>query len=155
MKTLNPHETVGDKQWLFWNQWKEGQVLEFEFVDYFNAPVIRKRGLYSVYYAIALCDIDNAGVRKDDKLILFISYKTLVTALHKLPKDLKTPCMKQYGEGKNLFIRIERINSTRIKIHHQELREPTEGQVKDADRQYAQIRREERMMQRRDRKFGR
>ena len=136
----NPHDSVGEVQFVFWNDWGEGAKLVFELVDYFKAPVYRKsRGVYVIYYAIARCDYAKLGFKKGDKLLLFISYNAYRYALEKLPAEQKVPCLRKYAEGKNNLMCIERVNSERIRIHSQEVREPTPEQLVEAEKQYALV----------------
>ncbi len=136
---INPHETIGDKQWMFWNQWIDHKPVEFLLIDYFKAPVVRKRGWYIVYYAIAQSPIEHLGVNKGDELILFITYKAYVNAINMLANEFRIPSQKKFSEGKNLYIKLEKVDKGRIKIHKQDVREPTEEQLLEAERQYKMI----------------
>ena len=137
---INPHETIGDKQWMFWNMWLDKKPVEFLLIDYFKAPTVKRgRGLYTVYYAIAQEPIDHMNVKAGDEIILFITYKAYVNAINVLCNEYRTPSMKKFAEGKNLYIKIEKVDRGRIKIHKQEVREPTEEQLLEADRQYKMI----------------
>ncbi len=139
-KYVNPHDLVGDKQLVFWNEWREGDTLEFELIDYFRAMPYRKsRGLYIIYWARAASDYLPLGIKAGNELVIFISYRAYNYALQKLPAELKVPCLRKYAEGKNLYIRIERENSERIKVHHQELREPSSDDVERSEGEYKLI----------------
>ena len=143
MNLINPHELVGDRQWVFWNELKMRVPLEFELIDYFKAPVVRKgSGAYVIYYAKAITPLKNLGVEKGDMIILFISFRAFVFALNKLKAEFKVPCTKKLADGKNLFIRLERYSPYEIKVHYQEIRVPDEEQLNDAAKQYALIKAE-------------
>ncbi len=133
---INPHETIGDKQWMFWNQWLDKEPVEFLLIDFFKAPVVRRKGLYIIYYAIAEAPIKHLGIDKGDELLLSITYRAYCNALNMLRNEYRIPSQKKFAEGKNLYIKLERVNNTTIKIHKQEVRAPTEEQLLEADRQY-------------------
>lgn len=135
----NPHETIGDKQWMFWNQWLPGVPVDFLLIDYFKAPTVQKHGIYIVYYAIVQSDIEHLNVKKGDEIILFITYQAYRNALNLLCNEYRIPSQKKFSEGKNLYIKLEKIHEKRIKIHIQEVREPTQEQLVEADRQYSMI----------------
>jgi len=140
---INPHDSVGDIQFVFWNEWGLGDKLDFELVNYFKAPVYNKgRGVYVIYYAIARCDYDKLGFRRGDKLLLFISYNAYRYAIAKLPAEQKVPCLRKFAEGKNNLMCIERVNSERIRIHTQVVVEPTPEQLLESEKQYGLVVRE-------------
>lgn len=144
MNLINPHELVGNSQWVFWNEWPEKKPLEFELIDYFKAPVVKKkRGAYVVYYAKAITPIENLGVKEGDDLILFITFKAYVSALNKLRAEIKVPCSKKFADGKNLYIKIEKVCAYSLKIHNQEIRDCPEEQKIEALKQYEIIKSEQ------------
>lgn len=144
MEPINPHETIGDKRWMFWNQWLDKKPVEFLLIDYFKAPVIKKRkGLYVIYYAIVKAPIDHLNADIGDELILSITYQAYLNAINMLPNKYRIPSQKKFAEGKNLYIKLERECRDKITIHKQEVREPTEEQILEADRQYKIIRAEQ------------
>ena len=137
---LNAHERMGIRV-LYWGQFYLNDILEFELVDYFSSPIIREgNGLYHVYYAIAKADNLNLGIIAEDEIELHISYKTYCNALSFLPTQIKTPCLKKFADGKNLFIKISKRNSREIVVHYQEPREPTGQQLKEAESLYQMVR---------------
>ena len=136
MTYLNAHERMGVRI-VYWNQWKAGDILEFELVDYFNSPIIREgNGLYHVYYAIAKADYEFLGINEGDPLELHITYRSYKKSISSLPNAMIIPCKKEYAKGKNLYIKLEKVNSRIIKVHYQEPREPTLEQLKEASIQY-------------------
>jgi len=148
MDRLNAHEIVGSSQTMYWNEWPEGQLLEFELIDYFRSNVYPEgNGHYQIYYAIARKDNATLGIRDGDDILLHISYKGFVKTISRLPTEYKLPAMKKTAEGKNLFIRIEKVNSKSMKLHYQEVREPTEQNKEDADKYYKLIEMEHRIKQ--------
>ena len=137
---LNPHERMGIRV-LYWGQFYIGDILEFEFVDYFSSVTIREgNGLYQVYYAIAKADNLNLGIVAGDEVELHLSYKTYCNALSALPTQMKTPCLKKFAKGKNLYMKISKRNSRELIVHYQEPREPTEQQLKEAESLYRMVR---------------
>ena len=137
MPAINAHELVGSFQTVYWNEWVVGDKLEFEFIDYFIAPVFKEGNcLYQVYYAVCKKDYPHLGMRDGDDIILHLSYRALSKALNRLPIEMKIPCLKKSAEGKNLFIKIERVNPISIKVHYQEPREPSEEHKANADKYY-------------------
>lgn len=140
MEILNPHEVVGTKQYVFWNQLILDKPIELEIIDYFKAKTLRKgRGYYTVYYAIARCNYDDIGIRECDELIFFMTYRSFVNALRKLPITVQRQFSSNDAKGKNLYIKFERVTKDWIKIHNQELREPTQEQLLEAGKQYELI----------------
>ena len=137
---VNPYSVTSDKQWLFWNEWPDKTILQFELIDYWKAPTIKPlHGEYTVYYAISNQDIEGTGVKSGDEIILFITTRAFIIALNHLPKEFKTPCNQAMSEGKNVLIDIERINNERLKVHRQYLKEPTQEQLAEAQKQYDKI----------------
>ncbi len=140
MDRLNAHEIVGSSQTLYWNEWPEAEILEFELVDYFRSDVYAEgNGHYQIYYAIARKDNEALGLRVGDDILLHISYKCFVKALSKLALEYKLPAMKSNAAGKNLLIKVERLNTKSMKIHYQEVIEPTKKNITDAERYYKLI----------------
>ena len=137
---INSYEAIGENMWMFWGQFPLNEIVEFELIDYFKAPVVCKRGYYMAYYALAGKDMPSLQVKKGEPITLFITYPAFLTALNMLPAELKIPCLKKYADGKNLYICMERMSKGRLKIHYQEVREPTPEQLVKAKEQYAQIR---------------
>ncbi len=140
---VNAHELVGSFQTVYWNEWKEGKILEFELVDCFRSLVFKEgNGLYQVYYAIARSEDKTLGMREGDDIFLHVSWRALVKALSKVPVEQKIPCLKKNADGKNIFIRIEKLTSKSMKIHWQEPREPTVEQLENAGKYYEIIKAE-------------
>lgn len=140
MNNLHDHEIIGICQTVYWNQLAQGKQYDLLLIDFFRGePLLEGKGYYQVYYAMALCDIEEWGTKKGDNLIFHISRKTWMKAIAFLPVQLKTPCQRKYAEGKNLYVKIERLNTKSIKIHHQEPREPTAEQLADAKKFYSII----------------
>ncbi|MEK6883028.1 MAG: hypothetical protein AABY22_25615, partial [Nanoarchaeota archaeon] len=136
---LNAHERMGIRV-LYWGQFYQDDILEFEIVDYFSSPIIREGNwIYHVYYAIVTADNLNLGIIAGDEIELHLSYKTYCNALSFLPTQMKTPCLKKFAEGKNLFMKISKKNSREIVVHYQEPREPTEQQLKEAESLYKMV----------------
>ncbi len=134
---INAHEMVGSFQTVYWNEWRLRDKLEFELIDCFRSPVIKEgNGLYQVYYAISCMNYKPLGIREGDNIFLHISYRALVTALSKVPSDQKIPCLKENADGKNIYIKIERLSSKSMKVHYQEPREPTADHIIDAKKYY-------------------
>lgn len=134
------HEVVGNCQTVYWNEWPLRKIHTFELVDYFNSPIFMQGyGQYHIYYAIAKSPIPEIGVVVNDNLILYITYKAWVTALSKMPAEIKLPCLKKVAEGKNLLVKVEKLNTKAMKLHHEEPVEPTEKQREDAKKYYAII----------------
>ena len=134
------HELVGCCQTVYWNEWPLKKKHEFELVDYFSSPVYGVgRGQYHIYYAIAKSKIPELGIRVEDDLILYISFRTWLVELSKQPADIKIPCMKKNAEGKNLYVKVEKINPKFMKLHHEEPREPTVEQLEKAKKYYSII----------------
>lgn len=141
MRYLNPHDVITTKQQVFWNDLEVGIPIELELVDYFKAPVcLKARGIYVAYYAVAKCEYNPLGIKPGDELFVYFSYKAFVGAISKLPVDKQVPCLRKYADGKNLLIKVEKINSKCIKIFYQKIVEP-DGHL-DSESQYEYLRRE-------------
>ncbi len=140
MERLNAHEIVGSSQTLYWAEWPVAELMEFELIDFYRSKVYPEgNGVYHIYYAIARRDNKTLGIRVGDDIILHISYKSFVKAISRIPSEFKLPAMKQNAEGKNLWITIERLNSKEMKLHKQEVIEPTKENKTDADKYYKLI----------------
>ena len=137
---LHDHELIGLCQTIYWGKWQLGKQHEFELIDFFSSQLdVEGNGQYQVYFAVALHDIQELGVRKGDSLILHISKACWMKAIANLPIQAKTPCLRKYAEGKNLYVKVERLNEKSVQIHAFEPREPTEEQLKDAKKFYSII----------------
>ena len=139
---MNPHDYVGYRE-IWWNELKIGEPIELEFIDYFKAPDYDiGKGHYTIYHAEAAEAYLPLGILKGDKFIFYISQRCYIKAIRKLKGEIITPCQRKFAEGKNLYIKLEKLNSERIIIYHQEPREPSEEQLKEAEKQYKMIRQE-------------
>lgn len=139
---MNPHDYIGCRE-VWWNELKLGEPIELEIIDYFRADeYIIGKGRYVAYHAESLGDYLPLGILKGDRICFFVSSRCYVKALRKLKSECITPCQRKFAEGKNLHIKLEKLNSERILIHMQEPREPTEDQLKEAEIQYKMIRKE-------------
>jgi len=135
---MNAHEMVGLNREIWWNELELDSPITIELVNYFKAQAyVKGRGYYMAYYAIAREDYPSLGIVAGDELIIYISYKSYINALRKLPTAMKVPCTKQKAEGKNLLMRFSRINKDWCKVHYQKVLEPTPEQLKEGDRIYA------------------
>jgi len=144
MIPAHPHDIVGMVQWIFWGDTPKETIFNVELVDWYKAPRFsRAGGWYVVFYALAHSDLDEMGVRKDDDIILFIPHKTYCTALYTATRELRTATQRQFGEGKNLFLRMKKLSDKRTKFLYGELREPKPEQLVEAKKHYEQIREEE------------
>ena len=134
------HELVGVCQTVFWNDWPFGRPLEFLLVDYFRSKVYeRGYGVYHVYYAIALADIPELGIIKDDGLILYITYRAWLMAISKLPSLKKRDAASAASKGKSLYVKLEKENTKSIILHDQQVRSTPEELKSNAARFYAII----------------
>ena len=140
--SINPHDFVGNRE-IWWNELKLGEAIELVFIDYFKAsdyPI--GKGHYMIYIAEAAEAYPSLEILKGDKFNFFMSYKCYLLALRRLKSEYVIPCQRKFAEGKNLYVKIEKLNTERIKIHIQEPREPTEEQIKEAEIQYNLIKKE-------------
>lgn len=143
MSYLNPHEYIGLRQIVWWNDLEQGVPIEMELVDYFKAPVYQLgRGVYVVYCAFAVSEHPHLRIKAGDILQVFIAYRAFINALTRLPNEEQIPCIKQYADGKNLYIKLEKLNSERIKVYCQSIRLPTEEHLKTAKWMYELIQKE-------------
>ncbi len=140
MDLPTPHQLLGHVREVWWSELTSGVPIELELVDYFHAPVIPKqRGLYVIYYCLAVSDYPDLGILSGDKLNFHLSFKCFLNALRKLRSDLVIPCLPEHAMGKNLYIKFEKVSDHRITVHTQDIREPTEAQLLESKKQYAFI----------------
>ena len=139
---MNPHDFIGNRE-IWWNELELGTPIELEFIDYFKASDYDiGKGHYMVYFVEAVEEYPSLGILKGDRFNFFMSYKCYLLALRRLKSEYIIPCQRKFAEGKKLYIKIEKLNTERIKIHFQEPREPTEEQFKEAIIQYRLIKKE-------------
>ena len=130
---MNPHEMIGQPRSVWWGDLALGIPIELEFIDYFKAQSVRfARGEYMLYYAVAVSDYEPLRIRQGDEIIFHISFRCYQKELMKLPNEQRIPTQKKFAEGKNLYIKLEKVSRERIKVYYQEVREPIEGQLKEA-----------------------
>lgn len=134
---VNAHRLVGNIRNIWWNQLTEKEPIELELIDYYKSDSYKfRRGEYQVYYAIAVADYPDLAILKGDELIIHISLASYCIAIRELKSEIITPCIEEFGKGKNLYIKLSKKNKRAVKIHTQSLREPTELQLKNAEIQY-------------------
>ena len=138
---MNPHEMIGQPRSIWWGDLTLGTPIELEFIDYFKAQSVKfARGEYMLYYAVAVSDYEPLKILKGDEIIFHISCRMYQKELMKLPNDQRIPTQRKFAEGKNLYINLEKVSREKIKIYSQEPREPTQGQLKEAESIYKMIR---------------
>ena len=148
---MNPHDVIGCTRRVWWNELEVKNPIELEFIDYFRASDYRmSKGRYVIYYALTVSDYPYLGINQGEPILFYISYKSYIIALSRLRSEYLVPCQRKFAEGKNLYIKIEKVNTEKIKIHCQEIREPSEEQLSEAKRQYRLIRQENEHHARRD-----
>ena len=136
----NSFDRIGNFRLMYWGMLENDDVLEFELVDYFNSPIIKKgNGVYQVFYAIAKKEYDKLGLMVDDALELHVSYKCFVTALSVLPNHMRIPMLRKNALGKNALISFSKDNSKSITVHDIKPIEPTKAQIDDSKKLYALV----------------
>ena len=148
MTFLNSHDRVGQAMVLYWNEFPDGLEMEFELVNPFEAPVVREgSGLYQVYYAISVSEFEINGmkIQPESAIELHIAYRSFVKALQKLAPQLRIPCLRKYADGRNILMKLKKLDQRRICVSHQEPREQKEGQFEAAKMIYAMVAKEHRL----------
>ena len=138
---MNPHEMIGQPRSVWWGDLALGIPIELEFIDYFKAQSVRfARGEYMLYYDVAVSDYEPLRIRQGDEIIFHISFRCYQKELMKLPNEQRIPTQKKFAEGKNLYIKLEKVSRERIRIYQQEVREPTQEQLDNSRRFYRLVR---------------